>query len=210
MTLIKESIPIKRTTHHHHTTIKRTIISRSNSNISSAGIDPEIYNTHSFRLHKIPIHHESSGCLNFNNRPHSREYFQSQLFPNSHSHLSPARSTTCITKSTDSGTEIPIKFLRFEDDCRPPRHSCHNASTTRLDSRVPTQNNINIKNNIKWSHSKSSSDLELNLEIKTPERDIIISKRLHHPVSCPFNTFSMLIFYYYFSKMKRILRNILY
>ena len=211
----------------HRKSILHTITSRSISNISNMHKLDESPPTHSAKIYKIPIYHKSvenvcckpppapsrsshhhdqmSSC---NSYLPSKDYFRSQLYPKSS-----FRSTTTlkyssrerVAKGADAGgIEIPIKFLRFDENTTGPSHS-HSRHMPKCCTRtIPHYgSNLNIKNNIRVSSSstlsshlsKSMPDLELNVEIKTPNKDIRISRKFNNPVRLKFNYFLLNVFF---------------
>jgi hypothetical protein len=198
------NISIKGSPSIHRRSILHTITSRSISNISNfQKLDEPTAmpssQCHSFKVHKIPIYHESAENL-WNKPPPSpaasssshhyhresfhshtdKDFFRSQLYPKSS-----FRSTTtlkcCSTGGDVGGVEIPIKFLRFEDSPKPSKSQ---------QGGVKIQNNIRVSSSSSLSSSflpssrlsKSTPDLELNVEIKMPHKDIKITRKFQNPV----------------------------
>jgi hypothetical protein len=187
----------------HRRSILHTITSRSISNISNFQKLDEPMATpssqcHSFKIHKIPIYHESAENL-WNKPPPSpssssshhyhresvhsytdKDFFRSQLYPKSS-----FRSTTtlkCCSTGGDvgggGGVEIPIKFLRFEDNPKSQQGGVKIQNNIRVSSSSSLSSSLLSSSRL----SKSTPDLELNVEIKMPHKDIKITRKFQNPV----------------------------
>ena len=171
-----------------------TTTSKSTSNLTNLGKEPRdsAYNIHSFRVYKIPIHHHENvksterlykECGDKYYTGNTRDYFKNYLYPKSmptcrsksvarccHTCKDYDGGVTFSKTSSSCGTELPIRNLH--------KPKCSSRPTLEKCTEI---HNINIRNSIRLPKSAASPHLELNVEIKTPRRDIRISRTIKNP-----------------------------